>query len=467
VSLRLRLIRTVALVLLATLALGALMTYWHAQQKIELELSSGLAVAESTARLAVDDAARGPDPREGLRRVVHAFDGNRHVRASLQSPDGHELDSSKVLAPDEEPPEWLIGLLRQPVKIVRIPLPQQLTAFGMVVLESDQRSETEEVWGIVQLSLTMLTTFCILVLCFIYWMLGHVLEPFAVLSRGFAQIGKGDYAVRVPETGPVELAALCGSFNMMAGELGRSEERNIKLNEQLTTVQEEERAELARDLHDEVSPLLFSIDVDASAIRKGVNAETVNVSAIEVHAEAIREAVGQTKSQVKSILGRLRPAVLLDLGLSNAVENLVAYWQARRPQIEFVMDLPDESWGLPLDLTIHGVVREALSNAMQHSSPSEVRISVTPADNGMVLVRIEDDGGGLSKPSGQEGSFGLLHMRERVMANGGRFSVQNRSDGRGVVVMAELPLPKPKPPAAAPAESDEEPLELPHRAIAS
>lgn len=441
-SLRLRLIRTVALVLLATLAFGALMTYWHAHRKIELELSSGLAVAESTAKLAVDDAARSPDPREGLRRVVHAFDGNRHVRAALHSPSGSEIDTSQVLAPDEEVPAWLFSMLRQPIKIVRIPLPPELVAFGSVVLESDQRSETGEVWDIVQLTLTMLAVFCILVLVVIYWMLGHVLAPFSALSRGFAQIGKGDYAVRVSETGPAELAALCGSFNMMAGELGRSEDRNFKLNEQLTTVQEEERAELARDLHDEVSPLLFSIDVDANAIRKAAGVGELNAEAMTVHAEAIRDAVGQTKSQVKSILGRLRPAVLLDLGLSNAIENLVAYWQARRPDIEFDLDLPEESWGEPLDLAIHGLVREALSNAMQHSSPTKVSISVRATAVDTVMTRIEDDGGGLSKPTGQDGSFGLIHMRERVKAKGGHFSVQNRSDGKGVVVAAEIPIPK-------------------------
>lgn len=446
-SLRLRLIRTVALVLLATLALGALMTYWHAQHKIELELSSGVAVAESTARLAVDDAARAPDPREGLRRVVHAFDGNRHVRAALEDPSGHEIDTSKVLAPDEEAPEWLFGILTQPTKIVRIPLPPPLTQYGMIVLESDQRSETAEVWGDVQLSLTTLTTFCALVLGLIYWTLGRALRPFSALSKGFERVGKGDYAARVPESGPVELARLCANFNLMAGALGRSEERNVKLNEQLMTVQEEERAELARDLHDEVSPLLFSIDVDANAIRKSTSDHDVETTPVVVHAEAIRDAVGQIKKHVKSILGRLRPAVLLDLGLSNAVENVVAYWQARRPEIKFVLDLPEESWGTPLDATIHGVVREALSNAMQHSEPTELLISIAPNDRGMVVVRVADDGGGLSTPS-EQGSFGLLHMRERVVANGGRFVVENRSDGRGVTVTAELPLPKASPSAA-------------------
>lgn len=436
-SLRLRLIRTVAMVLLVSLALGALMTYWHAQHKIELELSSGVAVAESTARLAVDDAARAPDPREGLRRVVHAFDGNRHVRAALLDPEGRELDTSKVLAPDEEAPEWLFGILAQPTKIVRIPLPSPLTKYGMILLESDQRSETAEVWGDMQLSLTTLTTFCSLVLGLIYWTLGRALQPFAALSQGFERVGKGDYATRVPETGPVELARLCANFNLMASALGRSEERNFKLNEQLTTVQEEERAELARDLHDEVSPLLFSIDVDAMAVRKHAAGEGP-AAPVAVHSDAIIDAVGKIKSQVKSILGRLRPAVLLDLGLSNAIENLVAYWQARRPEISFTLDVPEDGWGTKLDSTIHGLVREALSNALQHTEPTAIDISVKEDAAGKIVVRVTDDGGGMRAPS-QEGSFGLLHMRERVVALGGELLAQNRNDGRGVTVTATLP----------------------------
>jgi two-component system sensor histidine kinase UhpB len=460
VSLRLRLIRTVALVLLATLAFGALLTYWHAQNKIEVELSSGIGVAESTTRLAVDDAARSPDPREGLRRVVHAFDGNRHVRAALLDPSGQEIDTSKVLAPDDdEAPEWLFSILTQPIKIVRVPLPAPLTKYGMVLLESDQRSETAEVWNDMKLSLTTLATFCGLVLGLIYWTLGRVLQPFDALSQGFERIGKGDYTARVTETGPRELARLCANFNLMAGELGRSEERNLKLNEQLATVQDEERAELARDLHDEVSPLLFSIDVDATAINRLAKGDSWSDPA-SVHAEAIREAVGQIKSQVKSILGRLRPAVLLDLGLSHAIENLVAYWQARRPDIAFALDLPEYGWGPPVDATIHGVVREALSNAMQHSEPTKLDISVR-AEGQMIVVRINDDGGGLSKPSAVQGSFGLLHMRERVVANGGRFVVANRNDGRGVSVRAELPIPSTPRAATEPARHQS------HEAIAS
>lgn len=429
------------MVLLGTLAFGALLTYWHAQRKIDLELSSSVAVAESTAQVALEDAARANNPREGLRRVVHAFDGNRHVRAKLIGPAGQETDRStvRIPEPDDAPPRWLSGVLEQPPKVVRVALPISLTKYGTIILESDQRSETAEVWEDMQLSLTTLTTFCIIILGFIYWTLGRALEPLSALSRGFEYVGRGDYTTRVQERGPAELAHLCANFNIMADALGRSEERNIKLNEQLTTVQEEERAELARDLHDEVSPLLFSIDVDATAIRKSAESQNVTPEMAAEHAKAISQAVGEIKSQVKSILGRLRPAVLLDLGLSNAIENLVAYWEARRPHIKFELSIADETWGDKIDTAIHGIVREALSNAMQHSDPKRVEISVKEK-GGIIAVRITDDGGGLAKPSTQ-GSYGLLHMRERVVAKGGRFIVRNREDGLGVIVKAELPLP--------------------------
>jgi two-component system sensor histidine kinase UhpB len=245
----------------------------------------------------------------------------------------------------------------------------------------------------------------------------------------------------VAEHGPTEFSKLALGFNQMALRLGQMEQRNKELNDQLATVQDEERADLARDLHDEVSPFLFSVDVDASTIRKlavGQNADQLGE-----RAAAIREAVAHMKKHVSSILGRLRPAVPLELGLADAVESLVASWQLRNPDVTFHVDVAEGSCGQKLNTVVHGIVRESISNALKHGKPTYIDVSVDRVgDDQDILVTVRDDGGGL-KPSALTSGFGLVAMKERVASLGGTVTVQNRSDARGVEVTARLPRREP------------------------
>jgi two-component system sensor histidine kinase UhpB len=225
-------------------------------------------------------------------------------------------------------------------------------------------------------------------------------------------------------------------FNQMVERLQHTEQQNKRLQEQLTTVQDEERADLARNLHDEIGPLLFAADVDAVAIaqlaHKGEHEQ------IPKRVGIIREAIGHMQRHVRDILGRLRPAVLLDVGLAHAIDNLVSFWRAHRPNLNFRLDVPDDSMGELLDGTIYRIVQESLSNAVRHSNASTIEIAVKSNSDGSIGVRIADDGSGL-KSNGRPGGLGIIGMQERVAALGGVLEVKNRSDGRGVVVTARFP----------------------------
>ena len=212
-------------------------------------------------------------------------------------------------------------------------LPEVFDKYGTVVLQSDPRNEVAEVWGDVWLTLTVLTIFCALVLAFIYWTLASTIRPLQNLTAAFARVGDGDYRERVQEKGPLELVSLYQGFNQMVERLARSEAQNKRLQEQLTTVQDEERADLARDLHDEIGPLLFAADVDAVAIEQLVKAG--EYGAIPHRVGIIREAIGRMQRHVRDILGRLRSAMLLDVGLAHAIDNLVAFWRAHRANLNF------------------------------------------------------------------------------------------------------------------------------------
>jgi two-component system, NarL family, sensor histidine kinase UhpB len=437
-SLRMTLVRTIAGVLLLTLLLSAVLTYWNAMSKVETEVGSAIDMAEKTVRKAIPDIARDDDPRLELVRLVRVFDGNRHVKASFVEANSGKRISSTV-APVNELPEWFFKLFARPPEVVRVELPDALASYGSFELETSLRGEVAEVWDDVVLKLTILTVFCVLASVLVYITIGRALGPITGLLGAFERLGNGDYRARVEAKGPTEIEKLCGGFNAMAQRLGDMETRNRRLNEQLATVQEEERADLARDLHDEVSPFLFSVDVDASTIRQ--IASGPEASTVTARADAIRDAAAHMKKHVKSILNRLRPTVHLDLGLKNAIETLVASWQLRNPDVSFKTEIAEGDCGVKIDGVIHGIVREAISNALKHGKPEEIDVTVEWEGEDFVTVVVRDDGGGL-KPTSLESGFGLIAMRERTEALGGTVTVQNRSGLAGVEVTARIPVGK-------------------------
>jgi two-component system, NarL family, sensor histidine kinase UhpB len=435
VSLRNRVLFSIFITLLVSLAAGGAFTYWHALKKIETEMSAAIAVGGRFTHNAVDDAEEPINPRRRLNLLVADFDGDRHLRAIL-SVDGKAVKTSKLSQPESPAPRWFYDLLAGPPKVLNVKLPPVFDNYGSVTLQTDANNEIAEVWSDVGLTLSVLTIFCALVLAFVYWILSSAIRPLQDLTGAFARVGERDYRERVAERGPLELVRLNQGFNRMVERLARTEQQNKRLQEQLTTVQDEERADLARNLHDEIGPLLFAADVDAAAI--GQLAQSGKHDQIPERVGIIRQAIGNMQRHVRDILGRLRPAVLLDVGLAHAIDNLVSFWRAHRPSLNFRLDVPEDSFGEQLDGTVYRIVQESLSNAVRHGNPANIEIAVKSNADGSIGIRIADDGGGL-KPNGRQGGVGIIGMQERIVALGGVLEVKNRPDERGVVVTARIP----------------------------
>lgn len=433
---RSRLLVSVFATLLLSLIAGGAFTYWHAVAKIETEMQAAIAVGSRIARNAVDDWEEATDPARRLALLVADFEGDRHLRATLIGPDGREVRSSQVARAENPAPSWLVSLLAAPPKRLVVDLPDVFDRFGRVELQTDPRNEVAEVWSNVWLTLSVMTIFCALVLAFIYSALAATMRPLQNLTAAFTRVGDGDYRERLGERGPLELVRLSQSFNQMVERLARSEAQNKRLQQQLTTVQDEERADLARDLHDEIGPLLFAADVDAAAIEQ--LAKAGEFEAIPHRVGIIREAIGRMQRHVRDILGRLRSAMLLDVGLAHAIDNLVAFWRSHRPKLVFHVDVPEESFGELIDGTVYRVVQESVSNAVRHGSPTTIGIEVGANADGSIDIRVTDDGSGL-KSGGSVRGLGIVGMRERVATLGGTLEVANRRDGPGVVVFAHLP----------------------------
>jgi two-component system sensor histidine kinase UhpB len=434
VSLRLQLVLLTTFVLLVSLIIGGVLTYGQARGKVQTEIRAAMAVGTRLARNAIDDAAMSAEPERRLRRMVSEFDGDRHLRASWVDPEGLPVASSTLAAARDAAPGWLYRMLAGRPEIARLALPAPLLERGNIVLETDAHNEIAEAWDDIELTLAIVGIFCGLVLVLTYVTLGFVLRPLRHLSNAFAQIGGGRYAGHVAETGPLELSRLCHGFNQMLDRLSAMETENLRLQEQLAAVQDEERADLARDLHDEVGPFLFAVGVDAAMIKR--LAETGVRAEIAARSDAIRDATEHMQKHIRAMLGRLRPGVLLDVGLRPALANLIIFWTARQPGLHLEISFPDEEIGPPADEVIYRIIQESVSNAVRHGRPGKVEIKVA-RDGGDLLVTVADDGQGF-QPPGHRPGYGLAGMEERVRALGGTLALRTRPTG-GVTVSARLP----------------------------
>lgn len=411
----------------ACLATGAVMLVGNARRSVDAELVSAMASASQTARVGLQDAASSPTPDIALRRLVRVFDGNRHVRAIWLNDAGAPRLTSRPDAALNPPPAWFVRLINPRAE------PQLV---GPIRLEPVPVNEVGDVWTGLGHVLLIATLLSILALVLIRQTVREALAPLEKISGVLARVGAGDFEVRAPMGGVTEMAQLATEVNAMAGQLATVDRENHQLHEQLATAQEEERAEIARDLHDEIGPYLFAVNIDAGAI-SALAAD--QPTAIQARADLIQAAVAHMQTHVGDMLRRLHPTRAVEFGLVAAVQDLVAFWRARRPDITFelTLDLDDDALGFDVCEAYYRVAQEALSNAVRHGAPTRVSMEVRVSAGDVAMLRVTDNGEARAGPADRP-RFGLMGMRERLRALGGHLVVDTA--GRGWTITAQTPL---------------------------
>ena len=251
--------------------------------------------------------------------------------------------------------------------------------------------------------------------------------------------------------------------------------QNRELAQRLIGLQEEERRNLARELHDELAQLVGAIKLDAQGIQRqldGVSPNPLSQSpesqnpvsqspvsqnpgkdVLHINAHAIVQAADQLHALTRDLLQQLRPAGLDELGLQACVQALAERWELRHG-IECVF-LPEgdlQGLGEALDITLYRMLQEGLNNIARHANAQRVLLRLQrQADS--VQISIEDDGIGLPlrrhaaaeateavrNAANQSTGFGLIGMRERIAALGGSLQLLPGSRG-GLCLRASLPL---------------------------
>ncbi|WP_459865859.1 response regulator [Endothiovibrio diazotrophicus] len=219
-----------------------------------------------------------------------------------------------------------------------------------------------------------------------------------------------------------------------SAELARE---NRHLARRLISVQEEERRTLARELHDEMGQWLASIQADAQVIRTLSGDRDPRIAE---SAEAIADSSRRVNGVVRQMMGRLRPAVLDELGLEDGLREYLGSWRSRHSDVACSFSSPGDLREVSNDtaITIFRMVQEALTNVVRHSGADRVRIRIERSGQRGLSVVVEDNGCGMGRERSRDG-MGLLGMRERVMALGGELFIDSDA-ATGTRLRAELPV---------------------------
>jgi two-component system sensor histidine kinase UhpB len=220
-----------------------------------------------------------------------------------------------------------------------------------------------------------------------------------------------------------------------ARERCRAEEANRMLMRRLLTLQEDERRRLARELHDELGQCCVAIRAEASFLGRHVKAD----SKAAASARALGDTAEHVQHIVRSMLRRLRPSALDDLGLGACVQDLAETWGQRHAiACTFAAEGAIEGLDETASITAYRIVQECLTNIAKHSGASRAAIRIRRESEALLGVAVEDDGQGLPA-AGAHGGLGLLGMSERAAALGGNLRVGHGALG-GLCVEASLPL---------------------------
>ncbi len=221
-------------------------------------------------------------------------------------------------------------------------------------------------------------------------------------------------------------------------ELHQYQEELRQLSSHIQTAQEEERAHIAREVHDELGQRLTSIAMDIAFLKSKINVDTA--AEIIERLEALTKQADNTIKIIRKISQELRPSVLDDLGLISAIDWLKEQYN-RRTNINFDIDLPTEEVNIndKHATAIFRITQEALTNIMRHAKAQNVIIKMK-LDNSKLLLQVKDDGSGINKQNGDKSikTFGVFGMKERANNLGGELIIKNNSK-KGTTVELILP----------------------------
>jgi len=439
-NLKLRLNMIISILLLIIIIIGSAFTIKNARKNIQAEMDSTAIIALHMLDAEILNLQALRNNNISASSIFHLDDLNnvRHLKIDFFDASGRLQDSNRSNNKqiETQPPAWFIDamdVVAGEIPLIRRPVYIANNHIGELVVSPDISYEISEEWQTTKGILLLLTLFFFVVNLVVYFAVNLALRPIDKVLIALTDLESGDLTSRLPPFTLPELSGISDKFNIMAATLQSSTESNSHLTQQLIRLQEDERKNLAQELHDEIGQHLTAIHMDASAIKSAKNIESAQVSAT-----AIDAVVRRMMEIVRTLLQRLRPSDLDELGLESALHTLISTWQERNPNITLNISIKGDFNHLDDTVLIsaYRLVQEALTNIARYAQAQQVNIQVYK-ENKQITIKVSDDGQGFDLNKKTQG-FGLAGMKERVEGLAGSFDLQTAINN-GVKLTINLP----------------------------
>jgi signal transduction histidine kinase len=268
----------------------------------------------------------------------------------------------------------------------------------------------------------------------LFFGLRYVVRPLQKLDTQADRIGQGDFDAVAESVGGVkEIEDLRRTLDRMARQVQRYQAALEGYLGALTQAQEEERARLARELHDGTVQTLIALGQQTQLVQRVLGRDRDRAAA---RLAGLRKMIGEAVEEVRRVSRALRPLYLEELGLVPALEM-----PARETGAVFWINGSTRRLGADQELALYRIAQEALSNTQRHAKARQINMSLTFVEESVTL-RVQDDGTGFLVPGNftefaRNGHFGLLGMHERAQHAGGRLTLTS-AVGHGTVVEVRL-----------------------------
>jgi two-component system sensor histidine kinase UhpB len=426
-SLRTRLLLPLGLMFAAALLAGGVSLQIFATSQLMEEFEPTTRSASAVAAGLNGALRASSNPQATLDAFVQSLGASEAIRFRRLGTD-LDVHPPEVQTPLGTVPDWFVRLIATPEFKAAFPVMIEGKQVGDIIFAPDMSADIYEKWiGFVAIvgsgiGLMLLTG------AIAHFTARSVLRPLQNLGDGLTRMRTGDYEQQIPSAGPPEIRKSAQGANELARTLNRLSQDNRNLLRRIVSLQDDERQDMARELHDELGPLLFGIRANTVALLESIPGGQAGLSSA---AEGILRSVETLQQANRRILDRLRPLYIQELGLERSIQTLLQNVKAQAADLKVTSQIDtklNDVDGL-LSQTVYRVIQEAVTNVLRHARASAMHVTAGINDR-EVIVEVSDDGIGF--PADPMFGRGLTGMLERARALSGTLELL-REEGRTCV----------------------------------